>query len=199
MSRTIPNSAWSGVVAGVVVCLVGLSACSSSEDPAAADVTKITVKKLKPTAPPGERPAKDMVAAVSATKSGPVDLKFDLRDRPEVGQPVDVDLALIPGPNLDRVTVKFQAEDGLELVAGAELTPLEKPAEGGVVRHTVRVIPHKDGIFSLTATVSTEAANQSGTRTFSIPIIAGQGFTEPPAGKSEVGAATASSPGADRR
>lgn len=199
---TVSNRTSVRVAAGILTAmgaLLALGACSSGADTSAADVTKIALKKPKKTTPAGERATADMVAAASTAKTGPVELKFDLRDRPEVGQPLDVDVALVPAqPNIDRVQVKFQAEDGLELVSGGDVEPIEKPADGVPIRRTVRVVPHRDGIFALSAVVSTDSANSSGSRTFSIPVIAGRGLSDSSGGKEEV-AAGPSSPGADRR
>jgi hypothetical protein len=133
------------------------------------------------------RPLSDMVAAVSASKVGPpVEVKFDLRDLPQTGQPLDVDIAVLPdGPSISRVYAKFQGGESLPVVEGAELAEVEKPAAGAVIRHVVRVVPKADGIFALSATISVDLVNDSLTRTFSIPVIVGEGLPEPTA-KAEV-------------
>jgi hypothetical protein len=167
---------------------VCVAACGSSDD-AAANATRVSKLPAKPKQVPhlGEFPVEDMVAAASATKSGvPVQLKFELAQRPEVGQPLDVVIAVIPGPNLERVSAKFEAGEGLELVGGSNVPDVQKPGEGVAIRHTVTVVPKRDGIFSLTAVVSADSANQSATRVYSLPVIAGEGLTEL-AAKSEVG------------
>jgi hypothetical protein len=62
-----------------------------------------------------------MVSAVGTGKPfGDIELKFDLRDRPVVGEPVDIDLAIIPAQDLDRVSATFQPGDGLELTKGGK-------------------------------------------------------------------------------
>jgi hypothetical protein len=115
-----------------------------------------------------------------------VELKFELHQRPVVGQPVDIDFELIPiSANLERVSARFQAEEGLELVGGSNIPQVEKPVEGAPIRHTVTIVPKRDGIFSVSVVVTVDSANQSLTRTFSIPVIAGEGLAEL-AAKSEV-------------
>jgi hypothetical protein len=42
----------------------------------------------------------------------------------------------------------------------------------------VKVLPKRDGIFALTAVVSFTVSNQEMNRTFSIPVIAGQGLPD---------------------
>jgi hypothetical protein len=135
-----------------------------------------------------------MVAAVSKGKGGPpVGLKFELRQAPQVGQAVDVDIAVLPdAPAITRINGKFQAGEGLELIDGAQLEQVEKPAAGSVIRHVVRVMPKQDGIFTVTATLSVDLADDSISRVFSIPVIVGDGLAGSDA-KTEVAASPAAS------
>jgi hypothetical protein len=118
-----------------------------------------------------------MVAAVSTSRvAGPVDVRFAIAQRPTVGQPLDVELALTPAKDLDLLFARFQAAEGLELVKGMETEHLEHPRPGEPVSHIVTVLPKADGIFYVTATVLADTDTESLTRTFSIPIIAGSGL-----------------------
>ncbi len=164
-----------------LAALLSLSACGSSSDPASRSARKVT--KAQRTVPPGERPPSDMVAAVSASKSGPpVELKFELRGSPQPGQPLDVDIAVVAdNPTIDRVYGKFSAQDGIDIVAGDELEAVDKPAPGAVIRHVVQILPRQEGIFTLSAAVGVESSKASVTRVYSIPIIVGAGLTETPA------------------
>jgi hypothetical protein len=122
----------------------------------------------------------DMVSAVSASKAGPpVALKFALNQRPMVGEPIDVDIALIPVSDLTRLFAKFQASTGLTLVKGGESPQYEQPKTGEAIHHTVTVMANEDGIYYITAAVVADAEDSSLTRTFSIPVIAGEGVKAP--------------------
>jgi hypothetical protein len=129
---------------------------------------------------PTQRPPGDMVSAVSAGKGGPpVELKYELRGAPEAGKPMDVDIAVLPdAPAIARLYGRFQGSDGIELVDGSELAAIEKPAQGSVIRHVIRVVPKEDGIFTVNAAVSVELADDSVTRTFTIPVIVGAGLAD---------------------
>jgi hypothetical protein len=191
MSTRISRAGWA--VAGALALAV--SGCGSSSGPsAAAPANNVAKPKVVKAAQPSA-----MVAAVSATKAGPpVELKFDLQQRPAIGQAVDIAFELVPAsPNVERVSAKFQADDGLELVGGSDIPPVEKPAEGTPIRHIASIVAKRDGIFTLHAVVSVESEKQTLTRTFTIPVIAGEGLTEL-AAKSEVAegrATTAAAPG----
>jgi hypothetical protein len=134
----------------------------------------------------------DMVAAVSASTAGPpVALKFALNQRPMVGEPIDIDVALIPISDLTRLFVKFQPSTGLTLVKGAESPQFDSPRTGEPIHHTVTVMASVDGIYYITAAVVADAAESSLTRTFSIPVIAGNGVAAPAKPTARVGAAPA--------
>jgi hypothetical protein len=108
-----------------------------------------------------------------------VGLKFELRSIPQAGQPVDLDLAVLPdAPAIERIDGRFDGNENLTLVDGGDLAAIEKPAQGSVIRHVVRLLPKQDGIFTVTAAVTVTLANDSITRTFTIPVIVGEGLPE---------------------
>jgi len=163
--------------------LLGVSGCGSGTSPAAAtSAANAKAHKQHKSIPtkPGEEPLDDMVAAVSASKAGPpVELKFSLPTRPEVGQVMDVDVAVIPrAPVPDTVSISFQVVDGIDIVDGSQLEPVGNLIDGTPIRHVVKILPKRDGIFALTAVVSFTSANLDSSRTFSIPVIAGEGLLD---------------------
>ncbi|HEX4387023.1 MAG TPA: hypothetical protein VH109_00185 [Steroidobacteraceae bacterium] len=179
----------------LAAALVGFalaSACGHKADQAAAQRT--AVKKARATDDGLAR----MVSAVTSVKPGsaplPLELKFDLRERPEVAKPVDVYLAIVPlSAAIDRVFGKVAGEDGLELVSGGELQEAAKPTEGVPIQYSVKVLPKQDGIYTLTANLSVDSAGQISSQTYTIPVIAGQGIPDLPAMPPGKTAATASS------
>ncbi|HZO23480.1 MAG TPA: hypothetical protein VFB37_13335 [Steroidobacteraceae bacterium] len=183
--RTSTRTVWLLGIA-LVLTLTGCGSSSSESDGTAHGKKKFF--RTAPTHDPASRSPDDMVAAVSAGKPGPVGLKFEIRQSPQAGQPLDVDIAVLPdAPAINRVSAKFQAGEGLELVDGQQLEQVDKPAAGSVIRHVVRVTPKEDGIYTLNATVSVDLAGDSLTRVFSIPVIVGDGMPESTA-KAEVAA-----------
>ncbi len=182
-AQAVRASAVPGALAAAValVLLLMLPGCDSQPDLTASTATKGAVRKGP--VPVGDA---DMVAAFSATRSqsgqaGLVDLRFRLDQRPAVGQPVDIELALIPAVDLERLFARFQAAEGLQIVSGAETEHFEHPAVGQPMKHKVTVIAKTDGIFYLTAVVLADSDKESVARTFALPLIAGQGLTELPA------------------
>jgi hypothetical protein len=176
--KTSTRISWAGWWIITAAAALLLSGCGSSDSGPVAHHAK--KKVAQQSIDPGSRSPDDMVAAVSASKAGPpVTLKFELRQSPQIGQPVDIDIAVLPeGAAIERVYGKFQTGEDLDLVSGGELESVEKPGPGSVIRHVLQVIPKQDGIFTVSATVAVEIADSSITRTFLIPMIVGAGLAD---------------------
>src|SRR5204863_73935 len=129
-------------------------------------------------AQPGDVLSPNMVSAVGGARIGPasVQVKFELRERPDVAQPLDIELVILPASSsLDRLYGRVEVADGLQLTEGAQIAPTDRPAQDAPIRHSIRVLPTRDGIFTVNAVVSVDSAGQSWSQTFSIPIIVGAG------------------------
>jgi hypothetical protein len=112
-----------------------------------------------------------MVEAASQGKSQlPVDLKFDLQQRPAVGQPLDVNIAVVP--QIDAGAAEIQvAGDGFTITPGTNPIDLPNVAAGEVYRQTVKVTPTVAGVLLLGLTVSLKHDEMTESRSFSIPVI----------------------------
>jgi len=155
----------------VAACLCG---CGSSDSAAEGAAAQGNSAKARAASGPA-----DMVAAVANNRDAfPADLHFRLASRPTVGKPLDIQFAIQPHQEIDRLFVRFQTADGLELVNGAETEHLERPAPQTAIAHTVTVLPQSDGIFYVTAVMLVDTPKESVARNFSIPIIAGTGVPD---------------------
>ena len=159
----------------VVACL---GACGSSEKDEGLAHGK-AAKDKKPVAAVAGDPTADMSVAVSATKApSAVNVKFQVSERPQPGQPVSVEFVLIPDPTVQSLAAKFEGDDGLTVVGGDQLPAVDKPAANVPIRHKVTVLPKSDGIYTVTATLTVATAEDSRARIFSIPVIAGDGLPQ---------------------
>jgi len=140
----------------------------------------------------GQQDLRDMVSAVGTVRSTPaVDMKFSLLQHPDLGQPVELDVVVIPGnPLPENLTVSFQGGEGLDIVDGAQSEAVDKPVAGAPIRYVVKLVPKRDGIFTVTAAVTEDKANVTSTRLFAIPVIAGAGLSDAAAAASPAGAVT---------
>jgi hypothetical protein len=171
-----------GWFAAVAAGCLGAAGCGSGDQNPQSAATSVKSHKAKTAAAPGkpgEVSLGEMVAAVSNSKGPPVELKFSVPVRPEVGQATEIDVALIPSQPLpDSVSISFQVVDGLDIVDGSQMERVDKLTAGTPIRHVLKVLPKRDGIFALTAVVSYTASSQEMNRMFSIPVIAGVGLTD---------------------
>jgi len=167
---------------GALLATVGLlAACGSGSTESAAEARRAAAHRA---VSPADAQARNMVNAVADAKGGapvPVQVKFQLKSRPDVAQPLDVDIIIVPiSGSVDRVVGTVEGEEGLDIVDGGQIPAADRPAEGVSIAHTIRVLPKRDGIFTLSAVLTVDSAGQSSRETYSIPIIAGAGMPNLP-------------------
>ncbi|HZC87687.1 MAG TPA: hypothetical protein VE266_11880 [Steroidobacteraceae bacterium] len=177
--------------------LVGCGWGSSGDAAKSAAAKPVTAKAVTA----ADQLSRNMVSAVAASKPStlPIQVKFELRDRPQVGQPVELDLAIVPmSASVDRVSGKVEGEEGLEVVEGAQIAPTDRPAEGTPIRQPVKVLPRQDGIFTVHVVVTIDAGGQTSSEAYAIPLIASSGTPDlpgKPAGPATAAAVAAAAPG----
>ncbi|MGB6450845.1 MAG: hypothetical protein WBE92_08845 [Steroidobacteraceae bacterium] len=122
-------------------------------------------------------PDNDMVVAVSSGTgtSVPVEVRFALRERPEIGKAAELDLEVVPSAPVDRLIATFFAGEGLSLSDGAQPAERDRPEPGVPIAHRLMIVAQRDGIFYVNATVLADFNSESVAHTFTIPIIAGAG------------------------
>src|SRR5512139_2224110 len=101
-ARSMATGGLALVLAMVLVLAVILAGCDSQPDPSASTSGGKKAARSKTITDAGDP---DMVTAFSNTRGQPglVDLKFKLTKRPAVGEPVEVELALIPTVELEHL------------------------------------------------------------------------------------------------
>jgi hypothetical protein len=170
---------------------VVLSGCGSNEPPGKA--ARVAASQRPPSAT--QTLSRTMVGALAASKPAavPVQVRFALRARPAVSEPLDIGLVLLPtSAAIERISGKVVTDDGVQLVEGAQIAATERPAEGVPIEHSVKVLPQRDGIYTFKAVITVDSGGQTSTESFSMPLIvgAGMGDTAPaPAAGSHSGAA----------
>ena len=164
--------------------------CGSGSQPDGQGPTAHKGAMRKHTLP--EDGSRNLVSAVAAHKvaSMPLQVKFALKARPDVGQPLEIDLVIVPlSGSIDRLSGEIEGTDGLSVEEGAQIAALERPVEGTAIHHAIRVTPHRDGIFTFNAVLTVDSAGQTLTESYGMPLIAGAGMPDLPA-KPTVGTPT---------
>jgi hypothetical protein len=186
------GGAWARIALGAAA-LVALAACGSSGPSGSSAVPGSAAAQAHPAGPhpaagkaahaaalgaagKAHKVDADMVAAVgNGRASVPVQVRFALRQRPEVGKPVELDVELTPSAPVDRIITSFHADDGLTLRDGAAAQQTDRPELGVPLSRALTIVARRDGIFYVDANVVADAGPDSSSRTFTIPIIAGAG------------------------
>ena len=151
-----------------VVATVGLfAACEdSSKAPAAAAPTAAKPKVKTESLPP------DMVAAVSASRSSSaIGMHFALGSKPEVNKPLPVEIAIVPHQDFTTVRAHFENQEGLAVTVGEDYGPMKGPALEKPLRHQLVLLPRREGVFVITASIETTDPAGNVTRVFSIPVV----------------------------
>jgi hypothetical protein len=133
-------------------------------------VTAAAVAKKGPSA---EQLTAGMAEAPSQGKSQlPVKLKFALEQRPALGQPLDITVAVMPQTGANSASIEVAGGDGLKV----EATKIDLPAveAGQVYRQGIKVTPTAEGVLLLGVTVSLTRDDAAESRAFTIPLIVGR-------------------------
>jgi hypothetical protein len=101
-----------------------------------------------------------------------VDLKYDLLARPDVGQPFEIELALLPRASASVLEVEVTGVPGLVVVGGGTAR-FDGVATGG--RHVTKVTVRADaaGIYYANVVVRMVSQAQTEARTFAVPVVVG--------------------------
>jgi len=174
MKQIFASSAGSRVLAVVALAAV-LAACGRGEEQAAVtQAPSATAEGGATSAAPVETPEdKRLANAVPTGKTAaPVDLKYDVLAKPQVGQPFEIELALLPRLAADALEVEVTGIPGLAIVSGG-VAKFEGVSSGD--RHVVRVLVQADaaGIYYANVVARMITQSRSEARTFSVPVVVG--------------------------
>ena len=162
--------------AAAAVLWVAVSVAGCSQD-SSAPATSSTTPRFKAPAPAKRGPSVEeqtagMASAPTLSKSTlPLDMKFDLAERPKIGQMLEINLAFVPQISGGPATFQIADSDGLDAAQGD--SPFEIPSieSGEVYRHTLHLTPNTEGVLLVNVTVAVKHDEVSESKGFSIPII----------------------------
>jgi hypothetical protein len=116
-------------------------------------------------------------AAVQGKSQVKVALKFDLVQRPAVGQPLEVAVALLPQIDASSATIDVSGSDGLQLAAGDEKVEFPSVEAGQVYRRSIVVTPAAEGLLFVTLSVHLKHDEMTEMKVFAVPVIVGVAAT----------------------
>ncbi len=152
--------------------MLTLAACSGDKHPDTPDqaAAKGAASAKQHSATVAEQTASMVQAPTSGKATAPMQLKFELAERPMAGQTIDLALALLAGVPAQSVTLHFADSPGLVFADQAD-RPIGAVTPDGVYRQDVKLSAPAEGVYfvAVTATMTHDATVE--TRAFSIPII----------------------------
>ncbi len=172
MSGDIMRTTYAAFAA--ICCCACLSACSQDASPPPAGAPAPRIKAPAPVrkGPSAEELTAGMAAAPTIGKSLILaDLKFELAERPKVGQVLEINLALIPKFDGGPATVKVSGSQGLDAAQDDSAFEVPEVVTGEVYRHTLHLTPTTDGVLLLNLIVSLSHDEVTDSQSFSVPVI----------------------------
>jgi hypothetical protein len=122
--------------------------------------------------PSAEELTAGMAAVPTLGKSPlPADLKFELAARPQKGQVLEIDLALVPKIAGGPATIQVSGSDGLDAAQGESPFEVPEVEAGEVYRHTLHMTPTADGVLLVNITVAFKHDEVNDSQVFSVPVI----------------------------
>jgi hypothetical protein len=176
----------------ILLAIAGATACHRDQGraPALPAKPKAGVQATAPNqgGPNPQELTAGMVEAVAQGKAqSPIDLKFDLLERPVPGQPLDVAIALLPQTAAQSATIAVTGSDGLKVDPGEAQFEFPAVEAAQVYRHSIKVTPTSEGFYLLTLAVSLQREQTSDSRVFSVPILVGSSPASAPSGRAPAG------------
>jgi hypothetical protein len=153
-----------------------LAAChgDSSEAPQPTPVHRKTPMAPKK-GPTAEELTVGMVEAVPLGKSTlPMSVKFDLPDRPTLGQPLEVVVALLPQV-AGSASIQVTSTEGLTLAPEAASIAIPSVEPTQAYRVSIGTTPTAEGVQLLNLNVTLTHDEATEARSFSVPVIVAAG------------------------
>jgi hypothetical protein len=154
--------------------MAALAGChrDSSSSPKPAPAAKARAPAAPPKGPSAEELTAGMVEAVTQGKSQtPVALKFDLLQRPTLGQPLEIAIALLPQTAASAAAIEVTGAEGLQLAEGGGRIDFPAVEAAQVYRGSIKLTPTAEGLSLLTLSVTLTRDQLAEARTFSVPIL----------------------------
>ena len=162
-------------LAGLVAAF-GLTACGGKDDGGA----KVRVK-THPAQEQASKPAATVAvdddprlatAVISGKTSAPVDLKYDLSAKPQVGVPFEIELVFEPRLPADTLEVAVTGMPGLTVVQQGTFK-FDKVQAATPYTQKVTVQADADGTYYVSVLARMISQIQTEVRTFSVPVVLG--------------------------
>jgi hypothetical protein len=121
---------------------------------------------------PADKQSRLADAVVDSKTTAPVDMKYDLLAKPDIGVPFEVELEFSPRLPAEAIEIEVTDAAGLTIVGekAARFTPVEA---GQKYTSKVLVQGDKPGLFYIGVVAKMSTQVQTETRVFAVPVVIG--------------------------
>jgi len=166
------------VIAGLALTACGRKSEEKVADTAAKGAASTAATDAEPAAAPirpsVEEDLKHYATAVESGKSSaPVDLRYDVPAKPEVGQPFEVELAFVPRIQADTIEAEIAGMQDLVIVGDATIR-FDAVEAGEAYRAKLNVRADAPGLYYIGVSARVITPVQTEARAFSVPLVVGQ-------------------------
>ena len=110
-------------------------------------------------------------AAGGASKTPKASGVTALANAPVINEGLPLNVVIVPHQEFASVVVHFFSQDGLTLVSGDSLEPVTDAKPGKAIKHQLVLMPTREGIYMISASVETTGSDGTMSRVFSIPVV----------------------------
>ena len=175
--RTTGFRRWAGTAAVMLLAMTLVAACSGNKDDqaAAAEGGKAKADTAAPATPPADADEKHerlAAAVVDSKTTAPVDMRYDVLAKPELGQPFEVEMTFSVRLPADKLEVEITEAPGLTIVG--EKTAAFAPVEGGQSYSSKLLVKGDNpGLYYIGVIAKMSTKVQTEARAFAIPVVLG--------------------------
>ena len=158
----------------VLCALAAVGGChgDSAAPPAGKPAPRVAAPAVLKKGPRVAEQTKGMVeAATQGRWTVPVELKFALDEKPQVGKPLQVNIAVLPQIAAVSAAVQIAPAEGLEIAPGSSQFEIPSVEPDSVYRQIIKLTPTAEGVLLLGLTITLKHDDIAESRVFSIPLI----------------------------
>lgn len=145
-----------------------LTGCGSSDEQQAA-AQQLKVKKVVKQVKPADPLAGLNSAVTGSSGTLPVDLRFELLDRPQPGEPGKIRLVFVPAVDLYAIHAVIKPGAGMTMTDGADVK-FDAPKKDELKDYQFAVTPSSTGIYLVNVDVTVTRDTGDTVFNFSVPV-----------------------------
>lgn len=118
-------------------------------------------------------PSNATQGALRGKTTAPIDMDYEIRGTPTIGEPLTIDVYLAPTVAVGEMRVMINAGEAIELMRPDGRILMSFPKAGTSQVHSITLVPRQEGRFYVGVVASVVIGGVEQARAFSIPVQVG--------------------------